>query len=78
MHRASADHNVAVCICQSKKRGRPIIGLPSALDGYRFVAEDAANFGIVQMVVAILLITALVALAAFWEAALEWFKERKN
>jgi hypothetical protein len=56
---------------------RPIFLVAAIIAGW-FVAEDAANFGIVQMVVAILLITALVALAAFWEAALEWFKERKS
>lgn len=56
---------------------RPIFLVAAIIAGW-FVAEDAANFGIVQMVIAILLITALVALAAFWEAALEWFKERRN
>jgi hypothetical protein len=56
---------------------RPIFLLAAVIAGW-FVAEDAANFGIVQMVIAILLITALVALAAFWESVLEWMKERKE
>jgi ABC-type phosphate transport system auxiliary subunit len=33
-----------------------------------FVARDAANFGVVQMIVAMLLIVAFVGLAAFWPA----------
>lgn len=56
---------------------RPIFLVAAIIAGW-FVAEDAANFGIVQMVIAILLITALVALAAFWEAALEWLKDRRK
>jgi len=42
-----------------------------------FVAEEAPNFGVVQMVVAVFLIAALVALAAFWEAVMERLRERK-
>jgi hypothetical protein len=56
---------------------RPIFLVAAIIAGW-FVAEDATNFGIVQMAIAILLITALVALAAFLEAALEWLKERRN
>ena len=33
-----------------------------------FVAKDAPNFGVVQMIVAMLLIVAFVGLAAFWPA----------
>ena len=31
-----------------------------------FVAEDALNFGVVQMMVALLLLTFIVAMLAFW------------
>ena len=31
-----------------------------------FIAEDAANFGVVQMMVALLLLTLTVAVVAFW------------
>lgn len=33
-----------------------------------FVSEDALNFGVIQMVVSLLLITGIVALIAFWPA----------
>ena len=33
-----------------------------------FVSEDALNFGVIQMVVTLLLITGVVALIAFWPA----------
>ena len=42
-----------------------------------FVARDAVNFSIVQMVVGILLMTALVSLAAVWETLVVWLKDRK-
>ena len=41
-----------------------------------FVARDAVNFNIVQMVVGVFLITALVALAVLWETFVEWLKRR--
>jgi hypothetical protein len=53
---------------------RPILLLAAVIAGW-FVAEDAANFGIIQMVVAVLLIAALVAIAAFWEAMLDWWRQ---
>lgn len=31
-----------------------------------FIAEDAVNFGVVQMMVALLLLTLIVAILAFW------------
>ena len=33
-----------------------------------FVARDAANFGVVQLMVALVLITGFVAIVAFWPA----------
>ena len=45
---------------------RPIMFL-SALIAAIFVAQDAPNFTIIQMVVGLLLIVALVAIGACWE-----------
>lgn len=55
---------------------RPLLVLAAIIAGW-FVAEEAPNFGVVQMVVAVFLIAALVALAAFWEAVMERLRERK-
>lgn len=55
---------------------RPLLLLAAIVAGW-FVAEESPNFGVVQMVVAVFLITALVALAAFWEAVMERLRERK-
>jgi hypothetical protein len=41
-----------------------------------FVAEDSANFGVVQMAVAVLLLTSLVALATFWRSIASWIAAR--
>lgn len=56
---------------------RPILFLAAIVASW-FVARDAANFGVVQMVVALLLIVALVALAALWETMIEWWRERRS
>ncbi len=56
---------------------RPVLFLAAIIAGW-FVAEDAVNFGVVQMVVAVVLITILVAIAAFWEAILDWLNERRK
>ncbi|WP_291180935.1 hypothetical protein [Hyphomicrobium sp.] len=56
---------------------RPLLFLAAIIASW-FVAEDAANFGVVQMVVAVLLIAGLVALAAFWEGVVEWWRERRS
>jgi hypothetical protein len=56
---------------------RPILLVAAVIAGW-IVAEDSANFGVVQMVISIILITALVALAAFWEGVIEWLKTRKS
>ena len=39
-----------------------------------FVAEDSANFGVVQMAAAVLILVSLVGLATFWRPILDWFK----
>jgi len=41
-----------------------------------FVAEDSANFGVVQMAIAVLLITSVVAVATFWRSILSWLTPR--
>lgn len=56
---------------------RPIMIVAAIIAGW-FVARDAVNFTIIQMVVALFLITALVALAAFWETVSEWLRTRKD
>lgn len=39
-----------------------------------FVAHDALNFAFIQMVVAVLLFTLVVAVIAFWPMLKDWFK----
>ncbi|HEX2843131.1 hypothetical protein [Hyphomicrobium sp.] len=56
---------------------RPLLLLAAVIAGW-FVAEDATNFGLIQMVVAILLITLAVGLAAFWETVVDWWRDRKS
>jgi hypothetical protein len=43
-----------------------------------FVAEDSANFGVVQMAVAVLLMTSFVALITFWQSIFSWLKPRRR
>lgn len=45
---------------------RPIMFLSAAIAAF-FVARDAPNFTIIQMIIGLLLIVALVAIGAFWE-----------
>lgn len=56
---------------------RPIMIIAAVIAGW-FVARDAVNFSIVQMVVGLILITALVAVAACWELISDWFKNKKK
>lgn len=39
-----------------------------------FVAEDSANFGVVQMAAAVLIIVSLVGLATFWRPIVNWLR----
>jgi len=41
-----------------------------------FVAEDSANFGVVQMAAAVLLMTTIVAIVTFWRTIISWAKWR--
>lgn len=54
---------------------RPVMFFAAIIAGW-FVARDAVNFNIIQMVVALFLITAVVAAAAFWETLSDWFKSK--
>ena len=56
---------------------RPIMILAAIIASY-FVARDAVNFSIVQMVVALLLLAGLVAVTVFWELLADWPKARKQ
>lgn len=59
--------------------GRIINGLviiSGAIAGW-FVAHDQLHFAIVQMVIAILIFTGIVALAAFWSNIKSWFKHKE-
>ncbi len=50
---------------------RPIMLVAAVITGW-FVAEDAANFGVIQLVISVLLVTLIVAIAAFWESIADW------
>ncbi len=52
---------------------RPILFVAAIVASW-FVAEDSANFGVVQMAVSVLLITLLVAIATFWSVIVAWMK----
>jgi hypothetical protein len=39
-----------------------------------FVAEDSANFGVVQMAAAVLIIVSLVGIATFWRPLVDWLR----
>ncbi|MEI9902001.1 MAG: hypothetical protein WDN31_19985 [Hyphomicrobium sp.] len=56
---------------------RPILLLAAVIAGW-FVAEDATNFGVVQMAVAVVLIALVVAIATFWEMLADWISERRK
>ncbi len=43
-----------------------------------FVAEDSANFGIVQMAVSVLLIAGVVAIVTFWRTIVSWLMPRRR
>ena len=55
---------------------RPVMFLAALVTGW-FVADDAVNFSVIQMVVSLFLITIIVAIAAFWETLSDWVMNRK-
>lgn len=56
---------------------RPILFVAAIIAGW-FVAEDSANFGIVQLVISVLLITGLVAIVTFWGTITAWFRDSRG
>jgi hypothetical protein len=56
---------------------RPIMFLAAIIAGW-FVASDAVNFNVIQMVVALFLITIVVAIAAFWETLSDWVNAKRQ
>ncbi len=56
---------------------RILMSIAAAITGW-FVARDAPNFSVIQMVVALLLIAFFVSFAAFWPALQGWFRNRRE
>ena len=56
---------------------RPIMAIAAVIAGW-VVARDAVNFSVIEMVVGLLLITALVGLATCWEMIADRHKSKKN
>lgn len=56
---------------------RIVMALAGVIAGW-FVARDAANFGVIQLVVSLLLITFVVAVAAFWPSLVAWLRNRRR
>lgn len=56
---------------------RPVIIAAAAIAAW-FVARDAVNFTLIETVVALLLVTGLVAVAALWETFSDWRSGRKK
>lgn len=56
---------------------RIVMALAGIITGW-FVAREAANFGLFQMVVAILLVVFFVAAAAFWPSLAGLFRNRRK
>ncbi|WP_072392324.1 hypothetical protein [Hyphomicrobium sp. CS1GBMeth3] len=52
---------------------RPIMYVAAIIAGW-FVAQDSANFGVVQLVISVLLVTGLVAIATFWTNIVAWLR----
>lgn len=52
---------------------RPIMFVAAIIAGW-FVAEDSANFGVVQLVISVILVTLLVAVATFWHSITDWIR----
>ena len=56
---------------------RPIMIVAALIAGW-FVARDAVNFNVIQLVVALFLLTAIVAIGACWESISDWLRDRKK
>lgn len=42
-----------------------------------FVAEDASNFGLIQAIVAIVLVVFFLGAAVFWQSLVKWVRSRR-
>ncbi len=51
----------------------PLMALAAGIAAL-FIAPDAANFGVVQMVVSVMLFAGLVGLIVFWGPIMEWLR----
>lgn len=56
---------------------RPIMLVAAVIAGW-FVAEDSANFGVVQLVISVILVTGLVALATFLPSIVDRVRGRRT
>jgi len=56
---------------------RLLLGLAGVVTAW-FVAEDASNFGLVQTVVAIVLVVIFLGAAIFWQRLREWWHARSS
>ena len=56
---------------------RIVMALAAVITGW-FVAQDTARFSVVQMVVSLLIISALVIMAAFWPSLLSWLRNPRK
>ena len=50
---------------------RLLMGMAAVVTGW-FIASDSVRFGVVQMAVSLLLLTFIVAIAAFWPSLARW------
>ena len=55
---------------------RVLLIVAGAITGW-FVARDATNFGVLQMMVMLALITVFMGILAFWPAVLSWFRGQR-
>lgn len=55
----------------------PLMALAAAIAAL-FIAPEAANFGVLQMVISVLLFASLVALVVFWGPIMEWLRNRRH
>ena len=55
---------------------RIVMSVAAVVAGW-FVARDAANFGIVQSAISLILLTIVVAIAAFWRPFVRWWRNRR-
>lgn len=55
----------------------PLMALAAGIAAI-FIARDAANFGVVQMVISVLLLAGMVAIIVFWGPIVSWLKRERR